>query len=97
MGPESLIRRLGVFARRHGWDGGFVLLFAVALLLGGNAVPAGVGAFAESLLPAMPAEAYDQPSRVAEGVARLPMFAFAGPARYGPAVLFPITGHVLPA
>ena len=86
-----------MFARRHVWDGGFVLLFTVALLLGGNAMLAGAGEFATSLLPAMPAEASDQPSRVAEGVARLPMFAFAGPVRYGPAVLFPITGHSLPA
>jgi uncharacterized protein len=96
MGPESLIRRLGVFARCHVWDGSFVLLFAAALLVGGNAVLAGADAFAQSLLPTMPAEASDQPSRVAEGVARLPMFAFAGPAHYGPAVLFPITGHSLP-
>jgi len=96
MGLESTIRRLGIFARRHGWDGGFVLLFVVALLLGSHAVLAGAGEFAESLLPGMPAEASDQPSRVAEGVARLPMFAFAGPARYGPAVLFPLTGHSLP-
>jgi len=57
MGPESLIRR---FTRRHGWDSFFVLLFAVALLLGGNAVLAGAGVFARSLLPAMPAEASDQ-------------------------------------
>jgi uncharacterized protein len=96
MGPESLIRRMGVFVRRHVWDGGFVLLFAVALLLGGNAVLAGAGEFAQSLLPAMPAQASDQPARVGQGVARLPMFAFAGPVRYGPAVLFPITGHALP-
>jgi len=97
MGPGSSIRRLGMFARRHVWDGGFLLVFAVALVLGGNTMLAGAGEFARSLLPAMPAEASDQPSRVAKGVARLPMFAFAGPARYGPAVLFPITGHMWPA
>lgn len=96
MGPDSLIRRLGEFVRRHGWDGGFALLFAAGVCLGGSAIVSGAAAFGASLLPGMPAEASDQPSRVTEGVARLPMFDFAEAGRYGPAVLYPVTAHALP-
>jgi len=93
----SSIRRMGMFARHHVWDGGIVFLFALALLLGGNAMLIGAAQFARSLLPTMPPQASDQSSRMANGVARLPIFAFNGPSSYGPAVLFPITSHILPA
>ena len=96
MDQESLIRRLGLFARRHGWDGGFALLFAAGVALGGNAIVSGALAFGGGLLPGIEAQADDQPARVAQGVARLSMFGFAEPGRYAPAVLFPVTSHDLP-
>src|SRR5262249_21315149 len=67
------------------------------LAFGGRAIVAGAAIFGSSLLPSMPAEASDQPSHRAEGVAQLPIFGFAAPTRYSPAVLFPITAHSFPS
>jgi hypothetical protein len=94
---DSLIRRLGFFARRHGWDGGIALLFCAGLVFGGRAIVTGAVVFGSGLVPSMPAQASDQPAHAAQGVARLPMYGFAGPSRYAPAVLFPVTAHALPS
>ena len=89
MGWDKLIRR-------HGWETSFAVLFAAGLVLGGRSVLVGAGEFASGLLPGMPAEASDQPARVGEGIARLPMFEFAGPSPHSPQLLYPVTGHLLP-
>jgi polysaccharide deacetylase 2 family uncharacterized protein YibQ len=89
MGLDSLIRR-------HGWETGFAVLVAAAVVLGGPSVLAGAGEFAASLVPGQPAEAADQPARAGQGIARLPMFDFAAPTHYTPQLLFPVTGHALP-
>ena len=96
MGWDSLIRRVAVFARRHAWDGFFVLLFAAGVALGGKAIPAGAAMFGAGVFPAMPAEASDQPFHVAQGVAQLPVSALGEPSRYPPAVLFPVANHGQP-
>ena len=97
MVPDSPIRRLRVFARRHLWDGAVIFLFAAALIGGGVSVISGAGKFAAGLVPEMEAQASDEPVRASDGVARLPMFEFAAAAHYSPQVLFPVKSHGFPA
>jgi polysaccharide deacetylase 2 family uncharacterized protein YibQ len=93
MSREPLIRRLLVFARRHGWESAAVALFALALVTGIGPVLAGAGEFLDALKPEMAAEASDRPAQVSKARIDLPGFA---PSRYAPQVLFPITSHLFP-
>jgi polysaccharide deacetylase 2 family uncharacterized protein YibQ len=96
MSPGLLIRRLSLFARRHGGAGAAVALFVLALVLGTGSLRAGAEIFVNSLTPGMAAEAADEPARAAEGVAQLPLFHIANASRYAPQVLFPVSGHAMP-
>ncbi len=92
----SLIRRLILFAHRHGWEGAAALLFVSALAAGSGQVAAGAKTFAGSLVPGMAAEASDDPVAAGTGMAQLPLSGFAAASRYLPQVLFPVSGHFLP-
>src|ERR1700761_5529932 len=97
MVPDSLIRRLRAFAQRHLWDGVCAILFAGTLIAGLGSVSSGAGKFAASLVPGTAAQASDEMGHSHGGVARLPLFAFAGASAYAPQVLFPVISHAFPA
>jgi uncharacterized protein len=90
----SLIRRLELFVRRHGWDGVFVCLLILGLAIGGAPALTGLARFAQSLTPGMAAQASGEP--VPRQVARLPVLGFPG-ATYSPQVLFPVQSRGMPA
>ncbi len=92
MAWELLIRLRG-FLRRHGPEGAALMLFLLALVMGGKEVVAGAGEFLSVLAPAR-AEAADRPNRISGAGLALPGFE---PSRYAPQVLFPVTGHPFPA
>jgi hypothetical protein len=96
MSPGPLIRRLSLFARRHGGAGAAMALFILALVSGLGSLRAGAEIFLDSLTPDMAAQAADEPAQAGAGVAQLPLFHFADASRYAPQVLFPVTGHFLP-
>ena len=70
-------------------------LFSVALVSGAGPLVSGAGKFLDSMTPGM-AQASDEPGRVSDGVARLPMAQFAAASPYSPQVLFPVTSHIFP-
>jgi len=90
----SLIRRLEIFTRRHGWDGAFAVLLLVALAVGGAPAWAGLEHFAQALTPGMTAEARAEPAGTDSARLRLAGFP-QGP--YAPQVLFPVKAHAIPA
>jgi polysaccharide deacetylase 2 family uncharacterized protein YibQ len=100
MARDLLIRRLGLHARRHLWDGACIVLFAFALAGGMDSVISGAGKFLGSLVPGTEAQASDEPAKVygtaGDGVARLPMFEFAAASPYSPQILFPVKSHIFP-
>jgi polysaccharide deacetylase 2 family uncharacterized protein YibQ len=97
---DQLIRRVRGLARHHRWDGACIVLFACALIGGIDPVMSGAGKFLNSLVPGTQAQASDEPAKVygtaGEGVARLPMFAFAAASPYSPQILFPVKSHIFP-
>ena len=70
-------------------------LFSMALVSGSGPLVSGAGKFLDSMTPGM-AQASDEPGRVSDGVARLPMVEFAAASPYSPQVLFPVTSHMFP-
>lgn len=78
--------------RRRGTDIALGVLFGAAVLAGGSAAMAGIGVFAEALLPGIAAQA--GPSR--NETARLTFATPFAASRYGPQVLFPVSASSVP-